>query len=128
MACGDSVPARPRSLARTKTTGLVASTSDAATPSMVSSARPVGSNRPVPAPPGSRKSSAIRAPRPATPGSSKSPSTAASPSATGTWATISFFVFVLWTRTTVSPSLEGTRRSSIAKGPTEEEQLPQLPV
>ena len=34
-------------------------------------------------PPGSRKSSAMRAPRPATPGSSKSPSTAASPSATG---------------------------------------------
>ena len=95
---------------------------------MISRARPEGSSRPVRAPPGSRKSSAMRAPRPATPGSSKSPSTAASPSATGTRATMIFLVLVLWIRTAVSPSADGTRRSSMAKGPTAEEQLPQLPV
>ena len=128
IACGGSVPVSPTSLARTKTMGLVASTSDASRPSSVSRGAPVGRSRPVPAPPGSRKSSAIRAPRPGTPASSKSPATAASPSVTGTWATISFFVLVLWTRTSVSPSLAFTSRSSIAKGPTAEEQLPQLPL
>src|SRR2546429_553388 len=98
MDWGVSVPARPTSLARTKTTGFVASTSDASTPSTTSRGFPVGRRRPVPAPPGSRKSSAIRAPRPGTPASSKSPSTAASPSVTGTWATMSFRVLVLWMR------------------------------
>ena len=82
----------------------------------------------MPAPPGSTKSSAMRAPRPATPASSKSPVTAASPPATGTWATISFLVFVLWMRTSVSPSRAGSSPSSMAKGPTEDEQLPQLPA
>ena len=128
MDWGVSVPARPTSLARTKTTGFVASTSDASTPSTTSRGFPVGSRRPVPAPPGSRKSSAIRAPRPGTPASSKSPSTAASPSVTGTWATMSFRVLVLWMRTSVSPSTAFTSRSSIAKGPTAEEQLPQFPL
>ena len=70
----------------------------------------------------------IRAPRPATPASSKSPSTTASPSRTGTWATISFLVLVLWIRTIVLPSAAFTSRSSIAKGPTADEQLPQLPL
>ena len=82
----------------------------------------------MPAPPGSTKSSAMRAPRPATPGSSKSPRTAGAPPATGTRETMSFFVLVLWMRTTVSPSRAGTRPSSMAKGPTADEQLPQLPV
>ena len=81
----------------------------------------------MPAPPGSTKSSAMRAPRPATPGSSKSPATAASPSVTGTWARMIFFVFVLWMRTRVSPSRAPTRPSSMANGPTADEQLPQLP-
>ena len=81
------------------------------------------------APPGSTKSSAMRAPRPATPGSSKSPATAASPPVTGTWATMIFFVFVLWMRTTATPSAPAeTSPSSMAKGPTDDEQLPQLPV
>ena len=70
----------------------------------------------------------MRAPVPATPGSSKSPCTAGSLPATGTRATISFFVFVLWIRTTVSPSTGWIRRSSMANGPTAEEQFPQLPV
>ena len=39
-----------------------------------------------------------------------------------------FFVLVLWIRTAVSPFADGTSRSSMAKGPTAEEQLPQLPV
>ena len=95
---------------------------------MVSRAAPVGSRRSVPALLGSKKSSAMRAPRPATPASSKSPSTAASPASTGTWATMIFFVFVLWMRTSVSPSTAFTSRSSIANGPTEEEQLPQFPL
>ena len=82
----------------------------------------------MPAPPGSTKSSAMRAPRPGTPASSKSPSTAASPSSTGTWATMIFFVLVLWMRTTVSPSRAVTSPSSMAKGPTADEQLPQLPA
>jgi hypothetical protein len=43
-------------------------------------------------------------------------------------ATMSFLVLVLWMRTTVSPSRAGTRRSSMAKGPTADEQLPQFPV
>ena len=89
--------------------GLVASTSEALSPSTVSIGRPVGRSLPVPAPPGSTKSSAMRAPRPATPGSSKSPATAASPSVTGTWATMIFFVFVLWMRTTATPSAPRTR-------------------
>ena len=97
-------------------------------PSMLSRGVPVGRRRPVPAPPGSRKSSAMRAPRPATPASAKSPSTAASPSRTGTWAMMSLRVFVLWMRTSVSPSTTFTRPSSMTKGPTEEEQLPQLPL
>ena len=128
IAAGVSVPVIPRSLARTKTIGFVASTIEASTPARVSRARPVGRRRPVRAPPGSRKSSAMRAPSPATPGSSKSPTTAASPSTTGTRATMIFRVLVLWMRTAVSPLAEGTSRSSIAKGPTAEEQLPQLPV
>ena len=41
---------------------------------------------------------------------------------------MSFFVLVLWMRTTVSPSRAATSRSSMAKGPTADEQLPQLPV
>ena len=53
----------------------------------------------------------MRAPRPATPASSKSPPTAASPSSTGTCATISFFVFVLWMRTRVTPSVARTSPS-----------------
>ena len=128
IACGRSVPTSPRSFARTKTIGLVASTSDASAPPIHSRGRPVGRSRPVPAPPGSVKSSVIRAPRPATPASSKSPSTAASPSFTGTWDTMIFRVFVLWMRTSVSPSAACTRRSSIANGPTADEQLPQLPL
>ena len=68
----------------------------------------------------------MRAPRPAIPGSSKSPSTAASPFVTGTWATMTFLVFVLWMRTVVTPSRAATSFSSIAKGPTDDEQLPQL--
>src|SRR2546421_60102 len=124
---GVSPAVRPRSRARTNTSGFVASTHEASTPAMTSRGEPVGSKRPVPAPPGSRKSSAIRAPRPATPASSKSPSTTASPSCVGTWATITFFVFVLWTRTTVWPSRAETSRSSMAKGPMADEQLPQLP-
>ncbi len=127
-AAGVSVPVRFRSLARTNTMGFVASTSEASTPAMVSRARPLGRRRPVRAPPGSRKSSAMRAPRPGTPGSSKSPTTAASPSTTGTRATMIFPVLVLWMRTAVSPLAKGTSRSSIANGPTAEEQLPQLPV
>ena len=39
-----------------------------------------------------------------------------------------FPVLVLWMRTAVSPLANGTSRSSIANGPTAEEQLPQLPV
>jgi hypothetical protein len=39
-----------------------------------------------------------------------------------------FLVLVLWMRTAVSPSAYGTMRSSMAKGPMAEEQLPQLPV
>ena len=70
----------------------------------------------------------MRAPVPGTPGSAKSPSTAASPSCTGTRARISFFVLVLWILTTVSGSTARTRPSSIAKGPTADEQLPQLPL
>ena len=79
------------------------------------------------APPGSRKSSAIRAPEPGTPSSTKSPRTAAWPASTGMWAWISFRVFVLWMRTTVTGSPGGTRASSIAKGPIAEEMLPQFP-
>ena len=82
----------------------------------------------VTAPPGSRKSSAILAPGPGTPGSSKSPSTAASPSFTGTWATMIFFVLVLWMRTTVVLPVDSTSFSSMAKGPTADEQLPQFPL
>jgi len=82
----------------------------------------------VPAPPGSWKSSVILAPRPATPASSKSPPTAASPSFTGTWDTMSFRVLVLWMRTIVVPSVVFTRPSSIANGPTADEQFPQLPL
>ena len=70
----------------------------------------------------------MRAPVPATPGSAKSPWTAGSLPATGTRAAMSFFVLVLWMRTSVSPSTGWIRRSSMAKGPTAEEQLPQLPV
>ena len=70
----------------------------------------------------------MRAPRPGTPASSKSPSTAASPSFTGTWATMIFRVLVLWMRTIVSPSVAFTMPSSMAKGPTADEQFPQLPL
>jgi len=37
-------------------------------------------------------------------------------------------VFVLWMRTTVSPSRTVTSPSSMANGPTDDEQLPQLPA
>ena len=39
-----------------------------------------------------------------------------------------FRVFVLWMRTSASPSVAFTRRSSIANGPTADEQFPQLPL
>ena len=39
---------------------------------------------------------------------------------------MTFFVFVLWIRTFVVPPVTSTSRSSIAKGPTADEQLPQL--
>ena len=79
------------------------------------------------APPGSRKSSAMRAPVPGTPSSAKSPRTAAWPDSTGTWAWITFCVLVLWIRTTVAGSRAGRSASSIANGPIADEMLPQFP-
>ena len=129
---GRSVPSRPRSFARTNTIGFVASTRDAVMvprpdTSSASWAWPVGRSRPVTAPPGSRKSSAILAPVPGTPSSTKSPRTAAWLDSTGTWAWISFRVLVLWIRTTVAGSRAGTSASSMAKGPIADEMLPQFP-
>ena len=70
----------------------------------------------------------MRAPASRHAGHSKSPSAAASPSFTGTWATMIFRVLVLWMRTIASPSFALTMPSSMAKGPTAEEQFPQLPL
>jgi hypothetical protein len=53
---------------------------------------------------------------------------AASPSLTGTWATMTFFVLVLWNRTFVRLLVTSTSPSSMANGPTADEQFPQLPL
>ena len=50
------------------------------------------------------------------------------PSSTGTSAASSLPVLVLWMRTVVTDSTVRTSPSLIAKGPTAEEMLPQLPV
>ena len=131
-ASGRSVPSRPRSLRpheHHRVGGVDQRGGDGPSPgtSRASWARPVGSSRPVTAPPGSRKSSAIRAPVPGTPSSTKSPRTAAWLDSTGTRAWISFRVLVLWIRTTVAGSRAGTSPSSMAKGPIADEMLPQLP-
>ena len=99
ISSGLSVPISPKSAARTKTVGWLASTIDAANspwPGMkiVSSTLPVGSSLPVVAPPGLTKSSRTGAPVPATPGISMSPSTAALPSSTRKRAWMIFLVLV----------------------------------
>ena len=69
-----SVPVRPRSLARIKTTGMPLSISVTATPSISSTARPVGSSAPHMEPAASEKVSAIGAAVPGTPSMRASPS------------------------------------------------------
>ena len=78
---GSSVPVLPSAAAATKTHGLAASIRLASIArDRVSSRRcPVGSSRPVLAPPGSRNSSLIGAAVPATPSIAKSPSAASAP-------------------------------------------------
>ena len=93
IASGSSTPLRPRASARTTTSAVDASISVASispTPgtSSTSRARPVGSRRPVTAPPGSRKERWMGAPWPATPSSTASPSTTARPPATSKRASI----------------------------------------
>jgi len=120
----------PQVLGRgTKTIGLVGVDHDASTPS-IKLARVAGrqARRPVPAPPGSRKSSVIRAPAAGNAGQLEvRRRRRRRRRGTGTWATMSFLVLVLWdAHRPVLPSAAFTSRSSIAKGPTADEQLPQL--
>ena len=87
---------------------------------------PVGSNLPVVAPPGARKSSRTGAPVPATPGIAIVPSVAARPSANGNVERMIFRVLVLKMRTTAGSPLGRSNPSSTANGPTAELMLPQL--
>ena len=68
------------------------------------------------------------APVPGTPSTTASPSTAARPSCTGTWAIKRLPVLVARTQTRVTGSTACTRPSSMAKGPTAADMLPQVPL
>ena len=68
----------------------------------------------------------ISAPVPGTPAMAQSPCTRALPFLTCTFDTNTVPVLVLWMRTVVTGSTASTRPSSIAKGATAEEMLPQL--
>ena len=135
IAAGNSAPLRPRSAARRNTHALAASTQLASmrpTPgtSNRSTVRPVGSSRPVMAPPGARKSRRIGLPVPATPGIARSPSSMLRPSRTRNVEAMILPVLVLWMRTVTSPRASGdgaASPSSYANGPTAELMLPQLP-
>src|ERR1700693_502430 len=131
ISYGDSVAFMFRLAAGGNTNRLPASTIDTAylTPStsMVSLALPVGRSLPVIPPTTSDQSMAIFAPVPGTPSMTKSPSTIALPSFTGTSATRILLLLVMLMRTVVIGSPAATRPSSMEKGPTADEILPQLP-
>ena len=132
ISLGVSVPFIPTSLARTKMQGLATSTIDASIApllvSITSTTFPVGSSLPVAAPAVEAKSIRMGALVPGTPSILQFPETTAFPSRTSTSARRILPVLVLWMRTMVTPSSARTMLSSMAKGPTPEEILPQLPL
>ncbi|KFY20330.1 hypothetical protein V493_07698, partial [Pseudogymnoascus sp. VKM F-4281 (FW-2241)] len=136
ISAGEISPGTPILAASMKTHGFDASIHVTSTPSKTSTARPVGSSFPVFDPEGERKASLMQDPVPGTPEMEKSPTAAASPSTTGTVASISLLVFVLWILTTASSSptfpaeAEGTctNPSSTANAATPAVIFPQLPA
>ena len=115
-------------MARITTTGMPLSIMVTSTPSITSTALPVGSSAPHEPPAMSAKSSVIAAAVPGTPSIAASPPYSGRPPASGNVAVARLSVFTMKIRTdaVVAPGSGATRPRSTANGPMPARMLPQF--